>query len=210
MRATGISSGARVLDSPCGAGRHSRAFAAAGLQVNGIDLSADLLEAAAATGLSVARADIRHLPFAASCFDAVVNLFSSFGYMKTDEQNLDVMRELARVCRPGGWLVIDFMNAPHVRANLEAHSTRRTASGCVVEDRRWISTNPERVNKETVAKSAAGEEKRFSESVRLFTRDELEGMMTAAGVEVKAVYGNYAGDDWTETMPRLILVGRRR
>src|SRR5690606_33690977 len=77
--------GARVLDVPCGQGRHVHLLAEAGLDVTGLDYSAHLLKAARKRGtartLRYVRGDMRTLPDEWSGrFDAVVNLFTSFGF----------------------------------------------------------------------------------------------------------------------------------
>ena len=81
----------RVLDLCCGFGRHSLALAEQGLDVFGLDLSMDLLRAAADLpdparhlGGRLVRGDVSGLPFADAAFDSVVVLFSSFGYFGDD------------------------------------------------------------------------------------------------------------------------------
>lgn len=217
--------GTRVLDAPCGAGRHARGFAWLGFRTTAMDLSTDLLHAARqADGDSrppgvpagrplpspdYVRADLRALPFPARHFDLVTNLFSSFGYLATDAENFGVLEELARVCRPGGHVVIDFFNAGLVRASLEPESLRRTAAGWLVRERREIRGEPPRVEKHIRIESAGGQMQEIRESVRLYTREELEQMLARAGVPVVRRFGDYAGSPLTGLSPRVILFGRR-
>src|SRR5438067_8815440 len=86
----------RVLDLCCGEGRHARRLP---LRVVGVDLNQRSLRTC---GVPCARADMRRLPFRAASFDGVVNLFSSFGYLESDAEDESVLREVARVLRPGG------------------------------------------------------------------------------------------------------------
>lgn len=213
LRSTGLPPGSHMLDAPCGSGRHVRAFAAAGMKSIGIDLSRELLQVGSKIempGTSLVRADLRSLPFAANSFPLVTNLFSSFGYMETEEQNAAVLFELARVCSSGGHMVVDFMNATQVRATLQPHSERFSKAGCKVSERRWIAGSPARVNKETIASSPAGETKSFYETVRLYERDELQHLMEQAGLKITSSYGNYTGDSWTDTSHRVILIGKKQ
>ena len=91
----------RVLDVPCGSGRHKRALEAVGYEVVGVDndpsVSPDVV------------ADLRELEGLPRDFDAVLNLWASFGYFEEDE-NRRVLASLAGRLRPGGRLVLDLYN----------------------------------------------------------------------------------------------------
>jgi len=101
-----LPTGSRVLDLACGQGRHAQLLAEAGLRVDGLDLSRDLLAVATreAAGRSVryTRGDMRRLPARWSGrFDAVVNLFTSFGFFDEPADDAAVIHGVARVLRPG-------------------------------------------------------------------------------------------------------------
>jgi ubiquinone/menaquinone biosynthesis C-methylase UbiE len=112
MRLAGASPPARVLDCPCGFGRHTQALADAGYHVTGVDRSlAQLTEAQqrrppGADHAIYQRADYRQLPFPDHSFDVVACLWSSLGYLDRagDQQ---VLTEFHRVLRPGGTLVLE-------------------------------------------------------------------------------------------------------
>lgn len=215
-RTLNLSPGTRVLDAPCGAGRHARAFAARGLKTVGLDLSPELLRKAAelnalvASGPSYIRADIRQLPFRCGGFALVTNLFSSFGYFHDEAENRGAMQGLVEMVSPGGHLVVDFMNAEHVERTLEARSERTTPSGWHVIEERWIGSEPKRINKRTVARGKHGEQREFRESVRLYHPAELEQMMREAGIVVTHRFGNYAGMPLTNLAPRALLIGEKK
>ena len=107
----GIEPGATILDCPCGFGRHAVPLAEAGYRVTGLDRSpTQLAEAERRRGDAewphLVRGDYRELPFEDGSFDAVLSLFSSLGYLGR-EGDVGVLRELGRVLRPGGALVIE-------------------------------------------------------------------------------------------------------
>jgi SAM-dependent methyltransferase len=109
-----------VLDVACGSGRYLTAFAQAGLEMFGVDLSEYLLaQAASRRGLGerLVRCDMRALPFRGGVFAAALNMFTSFAISTTDLDNLRVIHEIGRVLR---------------RWNLPArlHQRRRRASRC--------------------------------------------------------------------------------
>jgi len=107
LSALKLAANTAVLDLCCGAGRHSRALISAmpSGRVVGLDLSADLLHDAQTKNRTkprtfFLRADMRRIPLAAHSVNAVVNLFTSFGYFKTDREHLNVLKEVARVLKP--------------------------------------------------------------------------------------------------------------
>src|SRR5512146_3220849 len=96
----GLPAGSRILDAPCGQGRHAHLLAEAGFRVNGLDFSSDLLRLARQRGegarLRYTRGDMRHLPPSWSGrFDAVINLFTSFGFFLDPNDDARVIREFA-------------------------------------------------------------------------------------------------------------------
>src|SRR5262245_51047084 len=116
--------GWRVLDVACGAGRHLAALERAGAIPFGFDLSPALLRRARqCTRRPLVRADMRALPFRPRSMDLAVNLFTSFGYFAEDEEHADALGQMLSTVRPGGWFVIDFLNADQVRGSLVPEET---------------------------------------------------------------------------------------
>ena len=201
-----VGAGERVLDLGCGPGRHAAALARRGARVVGLDLSLPLLCAARRRGAGpLVRGDMRQLPFGTAAFDIVLNLFTSFGYFESDEEHRVVVREAARVLRPGGRFVLDFLNAPAVRAGLVARDERRTGGTTVVQERR-ISEDGRFVIKSI---HVCGNSRTFTERVRLYGRADLERMLATSGMAPETVAGDYDGAPHGTASPRLILVGRR-
>lgn len=107
----------QVLDLACGKGRHSIFLNKLGLKVTGADLSLNSIQAAKRSEndrLHFIRHDMREVIPGAK-FDVVLNLFTSFGYFDTQEDNLKVLRSVHEMLVPGGKLVIDFFNLEHVK-----------------------------------------------------------------------------------------------
>ncbi len=207
LRVYGVAGpGERVLDLACGPGRHSAGLARGGARVVGVDLSPALLVAARRRGGGrVARGDMRQLPFATTAFDSVLNLFTSFGYFASDDEHAAVIREVARVLRPGGRFVLDFLNATAVRSGLVPRDERQVGGTTVVQERR-ISEDGRFVVKSI---HVSGNSRTFTERVRLYERADLEQMIAAHGIRPEAVAGDYDGSPHDAASPRLILVGRR-
>ena len=103
----GLPAGSRVLDVPCGQGRHAHLLAEAGFDVVGLDYSpirCSTRARARGTGprLRYRRGDMRRLPAQwRGRFDAVLNLFTSFGFFTNPRDDRAVIAEFARVLAPG-------------------------------------------------------------------------------------------------------------
>jgi SAM-dependent methyltransferase len=196
----------RVLDLACGAGRHSRALGKI-WWTTGFDLSEALLRVARreAKDACYVRGDMRLLPFRAGSFSLVVNLFTSFGYFNDETENQQVLREVAAATSPGGMFVLDYLNSEQVIRTLKP-CDERTVNGVVVEQRRAITGDGKFVEKTIVL---SGTKKTFKEKVRLFSRSDLEALVSAAGFVVQEVVGDYRGSLWTRDSERTMLVCTR-
>jgi SAM-dependent methyltransferase len=199
--------GKRVLDLGCGAGRYTLALQRRGALAVGLDLSAWLLAAAGAAGAERrVRADMRHLPFVAACFDAVVNMFTSFGYFATADEDRSVLSEIARCLRRGGTLVLDTFNVTRVRQTLVADSRRRVGDWDVHE-RRWLDGD---AIVKAIALRRGGVERRTEERVRLWADDDLDAALAAQGFAIEEVAGDYDAAPFdAANSPRRIIRARR-
>lgn len=107
----GLKKGARVLDVPCGTGRHSRIFARLGYQVTGLDISRACVliskKKSNHVNAKYLQGNMANLTKFKSQYDLVINLFTSFGYFHTDKENEDVLKEMVRCLKPNGKLVIN-------------------------------------------------------------------------------------------------------
>lgn len=202
--AAGLRPGWRVLDVACGAGRHARAFQAAGARCIGLDLSATLLRIARGmTDAPLVRADMRALPVRPGSMDLTVNLFTSFGYFDHDAEHAAALREMVATVRPGGWFAIDFLNPAVVRARLVS-CERIAVQGREVEVTRAVSADGHYVSKTILTTDG----RRFMERVRLFEPAEMEAMLRATGVTVRHRFGDYDASPLLAGSPRTILAGQ--
>jgi len=197
--------GMRVLDVGCGPGRHAHALEQAGARVAGLDLSKVLLlHAQKVVQGPLVRADMRALPFRAGCADLTVNLFTSFGYFAEDLEHAAALAGMVETVHPAGWFVIDFLHRSSVVALVEAGAPIPRGDGCVSITKRLVDGG-----RYVEKRFQLDDGRSFIERVRLFTPQELETMLQAAGLTVRCRFGDYAGGPITAGSPRAILMGDR-
>ncbi|MEK3734341.1 MULTISPECIES: class I SAM-dependent methyltransferase [Paenibacillus] len=209
-----LPSGSQVLDLCCGAGRHALALANAGYRVTGVDLSSVLLRRAreldSEKRVRWVEADMRALPaddHFIENFDAVVNLFTSFGYFGADREQLDVLRQIRRALKPGGRFVMDVLNAGYIQDHLVPFS-RREESGVIISERRQIHSGF--VTKRIMIEDGDKEPRSYTERVKLYALKAMGSMLIDAGLVIDEVYGSYDGDAYHERYsPRMLIVGHR-
>lgn len=204
QRACGGVRGA-VLDLACGMGRHMAILQAAGYRPVGCDLSFTLLlNGVQEYGrMPVARADMRHLPYCSGSFGGLVNFFTSFGYFSTEEENLQVVREMARVLSDGAVFLFDYLNVDRELNRLVQETVQKEERGSV-SIQRWFDPQDRSFNKRITIG-----EKRYLERVRGYDLGEISEMFQSSGLAIDAVYGDFAGASYEASSPRLILTGRR-
>ena len=151
---------------------------------------------------------MRELPFRDAAFGGLTSFFTSFGYFDDPADDERVLAEMARVLRPDGTFMLDFLNAEHVRRELVPEDVRDTELGRVVQRRTIV--NDTVVKSIRIEPQAEGDTTRtFHERVRLYKREKLEELLREAGLATTHRYGDYAGNAATGIGPRLILAGRR-
>ena len=107
-----LGAGAKVLDAGCGLGRISVELAALGLDVTGVDIIQSELDAARESAeaegvpLTLVNHDLRtyHAP---EQFDCAINLYTSFGYCETIEEDMQILRNIADAVKPGGTFILE-------------------------------------------------------------------------------------------------------
>ena len=179
---------AKILDLACGKGRHSIYLNQMGFQVTGADLSSNSITIAKEfenETLKFVQHDMRK-PFDQK-FDAIFNLFTSFGYFENEEDNFTTLKAIKDSISEYGFAVIDFMNVPNVLANLVSEEVKNVDT---------IDFNIKRYLKEgyiykEIEFEDQGEKFHFIEKVKGLTLEDFKTMMENAGIYLLDVFGDY-------------------
>ncbi len=210
----GLEPGAHLLDLACGHGRITIPLAERGFVMTGLDLSEPSLararERAAEAGVDVelVRGDMRELPWESE-FDAVVNIFTSFGYFEDEADHERVVRGVARALRPGGTFLIDTVNLLGLARRYRERSWEELDEDAVVLHEHEFDFLAGRNRACWTIVDAGGERRELAHSVRAFAPHELAALLQRGGLEVEAAYGDFEGAELSFDSWRLILVARK-
>lgn len=192
----GLGRGAPLLDLACGHGRHLVELAARGLEVVGLDLSDYSLGVARAQAGAEARlvgGDMRWLPFADGSFAGCINMQTAFGYLDRDEDDQTVLAEVARVLRPGGRFLMDYVNREWLVRVFQPRGWEELEDGTVMLQERAFDLATGRNNVVLTFIRPDGSTRTFPHSLRVYALTELRRMLRAAGLEPLAAYGGPDG-----------------
>lgn len=203
--------GSFMLDVACGKGRHSKILASLGFTVTGIDISLNSIEAAKkfeGDNLDFFVHDMR-LPFWGNYFHYAFNFFTSFGYFKTRREHDDAIRTIAKSLRPGGVLVIDYLNVHYAEDHLR-HEEVKKINGTVYSIHRW-DDETHFYKKIVVTDNSLKEPMEHTEKVAKFSLGDFTDMLAYQGLQVQEVFGDYQlGHYDIRKTPRLIVVAKKQ
>lgn len=209
----GLPSGSRVLDVPCGQGRHAHLLAEAGFDVDGLDYSAELLARAKQRGtgsrLRYTRGDMRRLPARwTERFDAVINVWTSFGFFDDPADDRRVMHEFARVLAPGGVLLWHGGNRDGVMARFLARDWWQTEDGTLIAQERSFDPLSGWLTVHSTWRGSGGGGQR-EHRIRLYTPTRLAELCAEAGLIVESAFDGFGPGPLRRRSTEMLLVARK-
>ena len=217
VRELRLGAGSRVLDAPCGFGRHALALAAdPGCVVDGVDISAEYVEEASAAAarldgpgrVGVRLGDMRALAVEPGAYDAAYCVGNSFGYGDRDDSRA-FLAGVAAALRPGGRFALDTSTAAEsLLPGLEERDEHRFGDLVMRIENRYDPLASRLDSDMTFERGA--EVQRATASHHVHTAAELLRMLRDAGLDPVATYGAADGAPYALGSPRLLVVAERR
>ena len=199
----------KILDLACGKGRHSKTLCEGGMDVLGVDLSEQSIQFAKKSEseyLHFKVHDMRH-PIEGRHFDAIFNLFTSFGYFAKDEDNLDVLQVVHGMLRLNGLFVFDFLNATKVIRELVPKEEKEIEGVQFVIERHFDG----RFIRKAIDVDDGGKIMHFEEKVRGYTYDHLSDLLNKAGFQIMNTFGSFDLKSFDEkASDRAIFICKRK
>jgi SAM-dependent methyltransferase len=200
----------RILDLPCGQGRHAIELARRGYDVTGVDLSPFMLkvaeERARTEGVSVRwlSGDMRQ-PIPGEKFDVVLNLFTSLGYFAEEADDRKVVGAAAVMLGPGGRFVLEVINGERVIARFQEREWFTVGQAAVVERRSLDASARRMVVERTV--NTPNDTEVSVHAIRLYGGQDVDAMLRSSGFNRVDLYGDWSGDPLTPESLRVLAVG---
>jgi ubiquinone/menaquinone biosynthesis C-methylase UbiE len=206
--------GSRILDLCCGVGRHSIALADQGYEVVGVDLNESALDIArqrakeAGVKVQFVCADMRNIPFSGE-LNAVINIFSSFGYYETDDEDGQVLRAVAKALRDGGRFLIDTQSRGWLFRRFRESEWREEADGSLVLARTELDLLTSRYKTVEKVLRPDGRQIQRPYTFRSYTLTELAQLMRSAGLEPTQTWGDFDGSPYSLESRRMIVLAKK-
>lgn len=213
IKIAGLTKGSSVLDAGCGPGRISVELAAKGLDVTGVDIIQSELDAAKDSAdaegvkLDLINCDLRSFK-SQKKFDCAINLYTSFGYCDTIEEDFQILKNIADSLRDDGFFILEC-------------TSRETAilyftdgewferSGLTVLTQFSVEGAWEGLRSKWTIINREGQRIEHEFVQRLYSAIELKRMMMRAGFKSVEIYGNYDFSPYNEHAKTMVIVAKK-
>lgn len=222
-----LKKGAEILDLACGHGRHAIGLARRGYKVTGLDFSKHFIDLAKKDAreqkvkIDFIKKDMRDLS-SVNKFDAIINMFTSFGYFDDEADNAFVLRKISHALKPKGKFLIELNNAMRTLAFMlqsgkvdkktgllkTAPRRDKLSNGLIVATKDEFDPATMKWSMMRTWKEG-GKPKSYRTNVRMFSLPELKNMMEQNGLRVEKVWGDLQGSPFGFESSRLVVLARK-
>ena len=203
-----IPKNSKVLDLACGKGRHAVQVNEMGYFTVGVDLSEESIQFAKQfenSELKFEVGDMRRLVYKNE-FDLVLNLFTSFGYFKDSDSNLQVIKSIEGSLKKGGYLILDYLNVENIKPNLPL-SEKIVRGDITFEVEKSIVDN---FIVKNISFEVEGEKYKQTEIVELISKEMFNAYFKKANLNLIQQFGNYSLEGFNaSSSERLIMVVKK-
>jgi SAM-dependent methyltransferase len=202
--------GARICDLCCGVGRHSLELARRGFRVTSVDRTTRYLDRAKAKadaeGLDIefVHEDARNFR-RPEAFDAVINLFTSFGYFEEPRENIAVLENIYASLKSGGKLLIELMGKEVLARIFQERDWRQEDDAILLEERK-VGKNWNFIESRWILLKD-GKKYEHTFTPRLYAAAELCEMLSRCGFQAMETYGGLDGSPYDQNANRLTILG---
>lgn len=213
-RIAGLSKGAKILDAGCGPGRISVELALQGLDVTGVDLIQSELDAAAETAtdegvdLELIQADLRTFKSEAK-YDAAINLYTSFGYCDTMEEDVQILKNIFNSVKEGGFFILENLSREIAIKDFTEGEWFERAGKTVLTDFGVVGAWEGLRSRWILIDNETGERIEHEFVQRLYSAVELKRIMLGIGFKSVEIYGDFDFSPYNQNARTMVVVARK-
>lgn len=206
-----LKGGEKILDVPSGYGRHSIGLAREGFDVTGSELNSvhlqKAIENAAGTSVKFTQENMIDISYNEE-FDAVINMFYSFGFFDTDTENKKVLVNFFNALKPGGkFLFHTDVNIPRIiSGKYREDETRNLSSGKTLRIIDIYNPVDKKIHGTWVIKDINGVERKKDYAVRVYDIEEFISLCKDVGFKSFETYSDWDKTPYSEDSEDMIII----
>jgi 2-polyprenyl-3-methyl-5-hydroxy-6-metoxy-1,4-benzoquinol methylase len=210
----GLGKGAKILDAGCGPGRIAVELASRGLEVTGVDLIQSELDAAAESAsaegvdLELIKADLRTFR-SEKKFDCAINLYTSFGYCDTIEEDVQILKSIFNSVRDGGFFILENISREIAIKDFTEGEWFERAGKTVLTDFSVVGAWEGLRSRWILIDNQTGERIEHEFIQRLYSAIELKRVMIAIGFKSVEIYGDFDFSPYNQNARTMVIVARK-
>jgi ubiquinone/menaquinone biosynthesis C-methylase UbiE len=204
-----------ILDLCCGTARHSILLNKKERRIIGLDLSKNLLLIAkqnmrdAGADFPLVRADMRSFPFRDQIFYGVICMFTSFGYLPSENEDKKSLNEVWRTLQKNGKFLLDVSNRFHLIKTYQEKEWAEFEPFYLLE-KRALNLKQDKLKSEwTIIRKSNGEIRKIQHNLRLYTFLKMKKLLRKAGLTIRNVYGGYETQSFSNEGIRMIVLAEK-
>ncbi|MBQ3670260.1 MAG: methyltransferase domain-containing protein [Treponema sp.] len=214
VRIAGLEKGAKILDAGCGPGRISVELAILGMDVTGVDLIQSELDAARESAedegvfLNLVKSDLRTFK-SAQKFDCAVNLYTSFGYCDTEEEDAQILKSIFDSLKDGGTFILENLSREvEIKYFTEGEWFSR-AGKTVLTEFEVVGAWEGLRSKWILIDDNTGERLEHQFVQRLYSAAELKKTLERIGYRRVEIFGDFEQHPYDQNMQTMVIVARK-
>ena len=204
--------GAKILDLCCGVGRHSIELSKLGFKVTAVDRTDKYLRSAKRKArrrgvhIEFVKSDMRDF-CRANSFNAIINMYTSFGYFKDKDDDRKVALNMYRSLKKGGRLIIELMGKERLAKIFQERGWSEIGNRIILEERKMNEDWSMIKNRWVVIDEKGRHE--FTLNHRIYSAAELGDVLKECGFTVTGVYGGLAAEPYGPHANRLVVAAKK-
>lgn len=158
--------------------------------------------------LRVVQSDMRAIPYRNE-FDAVINMFSSFGYFEKEKENFKVLKAVSMALKPKGFFLIDLPNKNWILTKVDKKTWQKINDIYILEERSF--NNKKKIHCDNITIITPDKKIEYTYNLlRLYDFSEIKKELNKVDFRIVKVFGGYKAQRYNpKTSSRMIILSKK-